>query len=103
MSTSYYRLKPPITSIRIDDLGNHDRINVWVSHGLSGSLTVSKDETPQILFMFAEIELDETKCITATWSKLFGTIINNDKGLSDTDCVISEYGKLHTIGEIRGN
>ena len=43
MSTSYYRLQDPFTSLRLEEGPGHDRLTVWEQHANCGTLTVSID------------------------------------------------------------
>lgn len=103
MSTSYYRLKPPVTYLRIEDQGSHNKISVWVSHGLSGALVVSKRETHAIVDMFTLHEKDSQCPLRTHWAGASrGTVVTiNDDTLADEICVVSEYGELLTVGEVK--
>lgn len=99
MSTNYYRLNPPITHLRLEDRGGHDRISIWVDHGLAGSLTVSKRETRGIIQMFSS-----DKCSLCThWAGAErGVVVTvNDETIPDEAVVISEYGELLTVAEVK--
>ena len=103
MSTSYYRLASPITHLRIDGSGAHDKISIWVSHGLSGILVIPKHETHNILRIFSYDEADDKCPLHTYWGgKERGTVVTtNDESLPDEACVISEYGELLTVGEVK--
>ena len=105
MSTSYYRLRAPITSLRVEEKDlTHIRIRIWISHEFSGELVLADHaEVSSIILMFALYE-DDDKCpLRAHWGgKDRGAIVTvNDDTLADSECVISEYGELLTVGEVK--
>jgi len=61
MSTSYYRLKPPITHLRLEDTGGHNRLSIWVDHGLAGTLVLPKEATRDVIQCFTLYE-DDFEC-----------------------------------------
>lgn len=104
MSTSYYRLRPPVTSVRVESAGHHDRVHVWVEHGLAGALVVPKDCTPSLLLLLSNEEMDDSKVPLRTlWGgDIRGTIVQvNDPGLPDGCQVVSEYGEVFTVGAVK--
>jgi hypothetical protein len=100
MSTSYYRLREPITSVRVDDIGGHDRISVWIAHGLAGSLVVRKLETKVILRMFAQ-EAPSFYVYCDAGRKVRCIMI--EEGLEDAECLVSESGELFNVGQVRAS
>lgn len=100
MSTSYYRLRQPITSVRVDDTGEHDRISIWIAHGLAGSLLTRKLETKVILRMFAQ-EAPSFYVYCDTGRKVRCVVI--EEGLKDEECLVSDYGELFSVKEVKAN
>jgi hypothetical protein len=95
MSTSYYRLKEPFTSVRVERRGSHDAIRIWVEHGLSGELIVPHDVTPEVLRALAQH--GAAAQISAGRD---GPVLHRfDRTLTDDTQVVSEYGELTTLRE----
>lgn len=103
MSTSYYRLKQPITHLRIEDAGGHDKIKIWVDHGLAGSLTVAKRDTKEFVRLFVLYEEDNECPLRTHWGgKERGAVVTvNDDTLADESVVVSEYGELLTVADVK--
>ena len=113
MSTYYYELNEPITSIRIETVGPHDRITVWVNSQNAGTLVVNADsgETSEFLRMFSTFGTDRYVC--QSYSLGFEEVpghpdrIGKSKGyglrcheLSRSRQVVDEYGDLHWLSDI---
>ena len=103
MSTNYYRLSPPVTHLRLEDKGGHDRISIWVNHGLAGSLIVSKRETRGIIRIFTCYESNDKCPLYTYWGGAErGVVVTvNDETVPDEAVVISEYGELLTVAEVK--
>jgi hypothetical protein len=102
MSTSYYLLREPITSLRIDFEDNLFDVIVWVNGEEVGRLTLSDGELNQVLRMFT----GDFEALHTHWGgKDIGTVVteHQDAGaiLDGTTQVISEYGELLTVGQVR--
>uniref|UniRef100_A0A6M3L7H7 Uncharacterized protein n=1 Tax=viral metagenome TaxID=1070528 RepID=A0A6M3L7H7_9ZZZZ len=99
MSTSFYRLRPPITSVRPEVLGGHTHVGIWVNHAKSGSLVVRNEEWDQLLD-----SLTSKECVIHTSYGGTGVGVNvNDlcpENAGDVQ-VVSEYRQLFTVGEVR--
>ena len=104
MSTSYYYPQDPITSIRLEQAGKHDRVHVWVNGQKAGTLTVDLGQGATIVRMFADREPDETRCPMRThWG---GTtrgcvVTENVRGLDPSLVLISENGDPVTVQQVR--
>jgi hypothetical protein len=96
MSTSYYRFKHPITCVRIETEGAHDRVTVWVNHQNTGTLVVDKGTGNDLLDLF------EGKQVMHTYhggsSNL--CVVKEDPTLSDDEYVISDYNEVMTVREV---
>ncbi len=53
MSTEYFTLKPPISSLRVEESGPHARISIWEGEALTGTLTILRENLQDWLRMFA--------------------------------------------------
>ncbi len=103
MSTNYYNLKEPFTSVRILSEGNHDKITFWSRHGNAGTLIVERGDGKLIIKMLINYN-EDTKCPMRThWGgKDIGAIVTeNIPNLEDKRVLISEYGEIVTVKEIR--
>ena len=104
MSTHYYRLKQPLTSIHIQthDSPQHKYVDIWVNHGLAGTLTIPKDLISH--FLFCLYDRDDEVVYTSWGGKEKGTQVNfigDSRYLPDDMTLISEYGEVFTLKEIK--
>uniref|UniRef100_A0A6M3L3G4 Uncharacterized protein n=1 Tax=viral metagenome TaxID=1070528 RepID=A0A6M3L3G4_9ZZZZ len=100
MSTSYYSLREPFTSIRIESNSQHDKITFWSRHGNAGTLTVDKGDAKLIAIMISDNE--NLQPIHSHYGGEKGTIITeNISGLLPEQVLISEYGEALTVAQIR--
>jgi hypothetical protein len=93
MSTTFYALRPPATSLRVEQVANNSslsRVSIWLSGQLAGSFLAREGELPALLGMFRGEPLfvrnATEKGTTYTWLA------------SEKTCpqqVIDEYGDLH--------
>lgn len=101
MSTYYHPLTPPITSVRVDAESSpvHDFVSVWVNGAKAGKLTVRSEETSSLLRALSAGR-DVAQVFAAgrgrTALKVF------DGGIDPDDVLISEYGEVTTLRELRG-
>jgi len=84
-------------------MGEQDQLQIWINHELSGLLTVSKHDTRKILSMFTAYEEDNECPLRSHWGgPERGSIVTiNDPTIPDEACVISEYGELLTVREVK--
>ncbi len=103
MSTSYYRLREPVTSLRIERNETHARLSIWTNHGLAGTLVLRGDELAPLLCALSLDQDDFTCPLRTHWGgKDRGSVVTvNDPSLPDDVNVISEYGVLLTVGEVK--
>lgn len=102
MSTSYYRLKEPITSLRLTSGPAWDHLTVFENGAQAGTLVLSKDVGPRVALMFADKQ--EFTCPAHThWGGADrGCVVTiNDKEMSDDAVVVSQYGEIMTIGKVK--
>ena len=101
MGTEYYKLKPPVTSVKVvEENPSHTKLSIWINHGLAGTLTLRTKEVQNLLRILA----DDGMCVLHTrWGGLErGTVVTvNDTSLPEDTVIVSEYGRLSTISEIR--
>lgn len=98
MSTHYYELKHPWSSIRCEDNAKHCKISVWESGALAGTLTVESKVRYDTLDCFFRTSPTNGVCVTTS---------RGDKGVGLTvhriprvDYLISEYGELCSFKEL---
>lgn len=100
MSTSYYRLRPPVTYLQIVGGAGHDGLSIWVNHALVGTLTLANRETKSFLKMFSEWY--EPPIRTHWGGPDRGAVVTVvEEDLSDEELLISEYGQLLTVAQIK--
>ena len=102
MSTSYYRLRPPITHLRLEEGEGHDKLKIWVNHGLAGELVIANREIRQFLDCFALYEADNECPLRSFWggAERGAIVYANEDDLPDEMMVISEYGELLTVAQV---
>lgn len=102
MSVSYYRLRSPFTSARLEEGPGHDRLSLWESHALSGVLTLTKGKGREALLAFTETETAFPPAHSWYGGKGIGTQISfRDSELADLDCMVSETGEIFTVAELK--
>lgn len=103
MSTSYYYIEEPFTSIRLLEGPVHDRVSLWESHGLAGTLTVSHGKGRSLVRRFIQYADDPQAPLRTHWGgKEVGCVVTeNIRGLADDLVLIDEYGEPVTVGVIR--
>ena len=100
MSTDYYALKKPITSIRPEILGGHTHVGIWVNHAKSGTLIFHNDEWKDAIWLFVEREVSPIRAFWGDTEK--GCIVRETDTKSPAEQqMVSESGELVTIGQIR--
>ncbi len=97
MSTEYYRLKKPFTSVRTRPVGVHVAMSLWVNHAKTGELTLRQDEVKDVLLALAR---------GSSAVRQFGTadgatqIEYYDDDVEDDTILISQYGELTSVESI---
>ena len=104
MSTHYYKLKQPLTSVRIlnDESPTHKQISIWIKHGLAGILTIPIDLISH--FLFCLYDQDGEVVYTSWGGKEKGSQVNfigDSRYLPDDMTLISEYGEVYTLKEVK--
>jgi hypothetical protein len=97
MSTSYYRFKRPITCVRIETEGTHEKVTVWVNHQNSGTLVVDKGTGKDILEMFDSGE-QVLHCYAGAGSS--PCVVKTDPNIQDSEYVISDYNEITTVANV---
>jgi hypothetical protein len=100
MSTDYYGLCEPVTYLKLETGQGHDKLKVWINHALAGELTLANRETKQFIKLFAQY----SDCLMHThWggNECGAVVSEHDEDLIDEMCVISEYGELLTVRQVR--
>lgn len=102
MSTSYYRIQPPVTHLSVEDAGQYDKLTMITDHEAI-TLLVDKGYTKTLVRQFALYERDVNCPLRTHWGgSERGTIVTvNDASLPDDTWVISSYGDLLTVGAVK--
>lgn len=100
MSTEYYALKKPITSIRLEIMGGHTHVDIWVNHAKSGTLVFRNDEWKDAIWLFKDVS---TPPIRAFWggTKRGCIVEETNTSLPAEQQMVSESGELITVSQIR--
>jgi len=101
MTTSYYRYRWPVTSVRIEVGTTHDQVRIWVRHGSAGILTVPAEDGALVALMFAS---DERVMETLYGGDHVGVVVTeHEEDLADELHIIDEYGKPTTVEAVRAS
>jgi len=98
MSTEYYDLAEPFSSIRLDESGPHVRVTLWEAGANVGTLTLTRDGATAFLRLLADRQT--VRASTSYGGADRGCVVTADPGLRDELQVISEYGELKTLAEV---
>lgn len=103
MSTSYYRLTEPFTSIKMEEGPGHDRVKLWEHGALAGELVLTKGWGKRVCLLFALHEEDNECPLRTHWGgQDRGAVVTvNDKAMPNEACVISEYGEPLTVQQVK--
>ena len=108
MSTNnyyYYYLAYPITRLRITHtIPGIVSIHVTVATEETGKLVVSPEHVSALMRLFSQIEPDDSRCPIYTYCGDVSrgcVVVENVRGLDPNLQLISEYGELLTVAEIR--
>ena len=100
MSTSYYRLAKPITHLKVETNGTRVKLGIWVNDLYTGELSINEHELSELILKFREDEGDDVCPARTHWGGTdVGTVVTI-RGPDEMQ-VISEYGDLLTIEDIR--
>lgn len=107
MSTSYYKLRGPYTHIKITESARGPewcRIELMAEGEFAGEMILRHEEVYNVIKNFAEASYDDSQAALRThWGgKERGAIVTvQDESLADDVTVISEYGDILTVGEVK--
>ena len=102
MSTEYYKLRKPFTHLELDSTGSHGRLKVWIEHGLSGMLTIPDRHLADVLRPLFNNDGDYPPPLRTHWGGKQGAVVTvNDESLPDEAVVLSEYGDLLTVAQVK--
>ena len=104
MSTAYYRLRDPITSLALKEGPAHDRLRIW-EHGLAGELVLSSGVGRTVARMFFSTDADDAHCAIHTYygGAERGCVVTvNDLTLLDSAVVLDgDTDEVLTVGEVK--
>ena len=102
MSTSYFRLKKPVSHLELREAADGYLLTVWVDGKYTGILHLPPEHLKSVVGMFTQYEGDFDCPLRTHWGgPERGTIVTvNDDTLADELVVISEYGDLLTVGQV---
>lgn len=105
MSTSYYRLRPPVTHLMItENQGKgHDVLSIWINRDFAGWIEVDTKTISQLLNIFFLYKEDNECPLRTHWGgSVRGTVVTiNDDTLPGGELLMSEYGELITVAEVK--
>lgn len=97
MSTNYYRLKRPITSVHMNVTGPHTRIVVFVNHANAGELCLRNEEVAGFLLAMKSEYTALQKYASGDGKTCLSF---EDDGLEPETPLISETGELTSQRQI---
>ena len=106
MSTNYYRLKKPITFLKIESIItknnlNHNELAIWINRDYAGNLVVPVSNLYDILQCF--VDFDNEPVLRTHWGGIdkgsIVTIKNNT--LDDKEIVVSDYCNILTVKQVK--
>ena len=100
MSTSYYKLKKPITSIRLTE-SCHDHLTLWENTVNAGTLLLSKGIGKKISIFFADTDVDLSPVHTHWGGDREGMVITVQDNVVEYEILISEHGDITTLANLR--
>jgi len=104
VSTSYYRLLPPITSIQLDEGPLHDRLRIFTGptgHGVyAGELTLALGEGKLVARLLAEAG-DPTMHVSYGGDARGCVVQEFQADLREWDTLIDESSKVVTVRDVR--
>jgi hypothetical protein len=116
VSTSYYHLREPVTALKLrnhDDAelmhgakdGGHTWIDVDISGHAAGSLRVRDEDVPGVLLMLSDRGGHDDVPVRTSWGGegVGCQVTERVRGLDPNLQLVSEYGELMTLAEIRVN
>ena len=96
MSTSFHLLRPPFTSVRQTRLGGHTTLGIWVNHAKAGDIVLRNEEVAEVLHAISSQSEDDHHCAVHR-----GNALTINQHIEPDTCLISEYGELTTLAELR--
>lgn len=101
MSTDYYSLQPPITSVQLkpNPGDHHNELSIWLNHRLAGVLKVDEEEGSQLLLMMR----GPVVLHTAFGGSLVGCEVSDraSPSVEDDVLVVSDYGEIMSALKVR--
>jgi hypothetical protein len=103
MSTSYYHIAKPISALQMRDDGANCFLEIWIAGFYAGALTMPKEHVGSILRMMYEYTDDFHCALRTHWggSDRGAIVTVNDETLADEAVIISEYGELLTVAQVK--
>ena len=93
MSTSYYELRAPWSSIRVDEIGQHTRIHMWAAGKKAGELVVGPEHLSEALWGFRQDPDNSYGCNATVVSRNEAGVLHI-RARPRSRVVISEYSEI---------
>ena len=98
MSTEFYRIKPPFTSVRTEVGGGHTRLSLWVNHAKTGDITLRNEELKAVLRVFCrEVPAVIRRGLTGGEVQLD----YEDDNVEPDTMLVSEYGEITCVAQLQ--
>ena len=103
MSTSYYKLKEPVSFIRVEDKGpKHIELHIWVDGAKAGVLNLDKGDQQFSFIHNLFKDDDHGSAMRTSWQGIEGTrVTENKEGLADDMILLDEYGHILIVKQVR--
>ena len=98
MSTEFYRIKPPFTSVRTEVGGGHTRLSLWVNHAKTGDITLRNEELKDVLRVFCR---EEPAVIQRGLTGGEVQLAYEDDNVEPDTILVSEYGEITCVAQLQ--
>lgn len=100
MSITYYLPRPPVTSLRLDTEGAHDKLSVFVRGKLSGVLVTDQRCGGELATFFRGEPLLHSHYGGDERGVMFESLSIPLEAIAPSTCIIDEYGGVSRVGDL---
>lgn len=77
-------------------------MGIWINHAKAGTLVVRNEEWPELLNALTAKDAARNTVLRTLWGgQDVGAIVDDIPALADEQQVVSEYGELMTVRQVR--
>jgi len=97
----YYRLRHPVTSVRVENDKSHNSVSIFVNHARSGQIVLRSTETTSFLLAMCDLRPIMVYSFVFVGDELLGHLVEVESGLKDEMTVVGDDGDVTTVGDVR--